>query len=196
MAHLSRRHVLGLGVGALSVPLLGPAVAADFGAEFHGLSVFGDLNQSGGLKTGCAKGQNGRGGQSAAVLIAGDGRGTHHDVVYVEIYEGYTTPGWAGGKARRTTQLRLTKQVLEDLSRYFAQLAEHVERARGLADGGCRDAGHHRAHRGGDGHRGAQRSSSAGTVTITTRRRRTPTSAGDARSRSSGDVLSSPCQSA
>ncbi|MGZ3320674.1 MAG: extracellular solute-binding protein [Xanthobacteraceae bacterium] len=43
MAHLSRRNVLGLGVGALSAPLLGPAKAADFSAEVHGLSVFGDL---------------------------------------------------------------------------------------------------------------------------------------------------------
>lgn len=53
--------------------------------------------------------------------------GKFHDCVYVEIYEGYTTPGWAGGSARRTTQLRLTKEALEDLSRYFAQLAEHGE---------------------------------------------------------------------
>ena len=43
MAHLSRRNVLGLGIGALSAPLLGRAKAADFGAEVHGLSVFGDL---------------------------------------------------------------------------------------------------------------------------------------------------------
>jgi len=43
MAHLSRRNVLGLGVGALSAPLLGRAKAADFSAEIHGLSVFGDL---------------------------------------------------------------------------------------------------------------------------------------------------------
>jgi microcin C transport system substrate-binding protein len=43
MAHLSRRNVLGLGVGALSAPLLGRAKAADFSAEVHGLSVFGDL---------------------------------------------------------------------------------------------------------------------------------------------------------
>ncbi len=43
MAHLSRRNMLGLGVGALSAPLLGRAKAADFGAEIHGLSVFGDL---------------------------------------------------------------------------------------------------------------------------------------------------------
>ncbi|MGA7998399.1 MAG: extracellular solute-binding protein [Bradyrhizobium sp.] len=43
MAHLSRRNVLGLGVGALSTPLLGRAKAADFSAEIHGLSVFGDL---------------------------------------------------------------------------------------------------------------------------------------------------------
>jgi microcin C transport system substrate-binding protein len=43
MAHPSRRHVLGLGIGALSVPMLRPAFAADFGTEVHGLSVFGDL---------------------------------------------------------------------------------------------------------------------------------------------------------
>ena len=43
MAHLSRRNVLGLGIGALSAPLLGRAKAADFNAEIHGLSVFGDL---------------------------------------------------------------------------------------------------------------------------------------------------------
>ncbi|MGA2288672.1 extracellular solute-binding protein [Bradyrhizobium sp.] len=43
MAQLSRRHVLGLGIGALSAPLLRPARAADAGAEVHGLSVFGDL---------------------------------------------------------------------------------------------------------------------------------------------------------
>jgi microcin C transport system substrate-binding protein len=40
---LSRRHALGLGIGALSVPLLRGAAAADDGAEIHGLSVFGDL---------------------------------------------------------------------------------------------------------------------------------------------------------
>jgi microcin C transport system substrate-binding protein len=43
MAQLSRRHLLGLGVGALSAPLLRPAMAADAGAEVHGISVFGDL---------------------------------------------------------------------------------------------------------------------------------------------------------
>ena len=43
MALFSRRHVIGLGVGALSVPLLGPAKAVDLGAGVHGLSVFGDL---------------------------------------------------------------------------------------------------------------------------------------------------------
>ena len=42
MALFSRRHVLGLGAGALSAPLLGPAKAG-IGAEVHGLSVFGDL---------------------------------------------------------------------------------------------------------------------------------------------------------
>ncbi len=43
MALFSRRHVIGLGAGALSVPLLGPAKAVDLGAGVHGLSVFGDL---------------------------------------------------------------------------------------------------------------------------------------------------------
>ena len=43
MAQFSRRHVLGLGAAALSAPLLRPAVAAELGAEAHGLSVFGDL---------------------------------------------------------------------------------------------------------------------------------------------------------
>jgi len=44
MAHLNRRHVLGLGVGALSAAGFRPAIAAsEAGAETHGLSVFGDL---------------------------------------------------------------------------------------------------------------------------------------------------------
>jgi microcin C transport system substrate-binding protein len=43
MARFSRRQALGLGVGALSAPLLRPALAADAGTETHGLSVFGDL---------------------------------------------------------------------------------------------------------------------------------------------------------
>ena len=42
MAQFSRRHVLGLGVGALSVAGLRP-VLADNGAEHHGMSAFGDL---------------------------------------------------------------------------------------------------------------------------------------------------------
>ena len=42
MALFSRRHVLGLGVGALSAARFGPA-AAENGAEVHGMSVFGDL---------------------------------------------------------------------------------------------------------------------------------------------------------
>jgi microcin C transport system substrate-binding protein len=44
MPRFSRRHVLGLGVGALGAMRLGPnpAIAAD-GAGMHGLSVFGDL---------------------------------------------------------------------------------------------------------------------------------------------------------
>jgi microcin C transport system substrate-binding protein len=43
MALLSRRHVIGLGVGALSATRLRPAVAADADTEAHGISVFGDL---------------------------------------------------------------------------------------------------------------------------------------------------------
>lgn len=59
--------------------------------------------------------------------IAKDGAGQRHNVVYVEIYEGYTTPGYACGEARRTTRLRLTRETLEDLAHYFTQLAEHGE---------------------------------------------------------------------
>ncbi len=43
MALLSRRHLIGLGIGALSAPLLRPARAAGVGADAHGMSVFGDL---------------------------------------------------------------------------------------------------------------------------------------------------------
>jgi microcin C transport system substrate-binding protein len=43
MAVFSRRHLLGLGVGALSAPWLRPAIADDGTTETHGLSVFGDL---------------------------------------------------------------------------------------------------------------------------------------------------------
>ena len=43
MTKLSRRHMLGLGVGALSATRFRPAMAADAGTEVHGLSVFGDL---------------------------------------------------------------------------------------------------------------------------------------------------------
>jgi microcin C transport system substrate-binding protein len=44
MPLFSRRHALGLGLGALSAVQFGPrATAADPGAEAHGLSVFGDL---------------------------------------------------------------------------------------------------------------------------------------------------------
>src|ERR1700720_1593588 len=43
MAKLSRRPVLGLGVGALSAARLRPAMAVDAGGEAHGMSVFGDL---------------------------------------------------------------------------------------------------------------------------------------------------------
>src|ERR1700712_258316 len=43
MALFSRRHVLGLGIGAPSAPVLRPARAADGAAGVHGISVFGDL---------------------------------------------------------------------------------------------------------------------------------------------------------
>src|ERR1700687_458218 len=43
MAQFSRRHVLGLGIGALSASWLRSAVAAGAGTEAHGISVFGDL---------------------------------------------------------------------------------------------------------------------------------------------------------
>jgi microcin C transport system substrate-binding protein len=43
MALFSRRHVLGLGLGALSAPWLHEAKAADTGQDVHGLSGFGDL---------------------------------------------------------------------------------------------------------------------------------------------------------
>src|ERR1700687_1992139 len=43
MAQFSRRHVLGIGVGALGAPWLRPAMAVDAGGEAHGISVFGDL---------------------------------------------------------------------------------------------------------------------------------------------------------
>ena len=43
MSKLSRRHVLGLGVGALSAARFPPAMAVDAGGEAHGVSVFGDL---------------------------------------------------------------------------------------------------------------------------------------------------------
>ena len=44
MALFSRRHALGLGIGALSAASLRAApAAADNGTEMHGMSVFGDL---------------------------------------------------------------------------------------------------------------------------------------------------------
>ena len=44
MAPFNRRHVLGLGVGALSaVALRSAAAASEAGTETHGMSVFGDL---------------------------------------------------------------------------------------------------------------------------------------------------------
>lgn len=43
MALFSRRHVLGLGIGAFTAPWLRPAMATEAGVEAHGISVFGDL---------------------------------------------------------------------------------------------------------------------------------------------------------
>ncbi len=43
MAPLSRRHLLGLSVGALSATWLRPGLPADAATEAHGMSVFGDL---------------------------------------------------------------------------------------------------------------------------------------------------------
>jgi microcin C transport system substrate-binding protein len=43
MVPFSRRHVLGLGIGALSATRFRSATAADASGEVHGLSVFGDL---------------------------------------------------------------------------------------------------------------------------------------------------------
>jgi microcin C transport system substrate-binding protein len=43
MAQLSRRHMLGLGIGALSAPWLRRANASELGPEAHGMSAFGDL---------------------------------------------------------------------------------------------------------------------------------------------------------
>ena len=43
MAQFSRRHVLGLGVGALAAARLAPALADNGGKKLHGLSAFGEL---------------------------------------------------------------------------------------------------------------------------------------------------------
>jgi microcin C transport system substrate-binding protein len=43
MAQLSRRHVLGLGIGALGASWLRPAMSAEEAAPAHGMSAFGDL---------------------------------------------------------------------------------------------------------------------------------------------------------
>src|SRR6478736_5898602 len=43
MAQLTRRHVLGLGAGALSATIFSHALADDAGESVHGISVFGDL---------------------------------------------------------------------------------------------------------------------------------------------------------
>ena len=48
MAHLNRRHVLGLGLGAVSAGIFRPAAAENGGTEMHGMSIFGeDLNVEG-----------------------------------------------------------------------------------------------------------------------------------------------------
>ncbi len=47
--------------------------------------------------------------------------------VYVEIAEGYTTPGWAGGDARKTTLLQFDKETLVTLSSYFQTLAQSLD---------------------------------------------------------------------
>jgi microcin C transport system substrate-binding protein len=41
---LSRRHVLGLGIGALALAHVRPTRASEAGVEAHGMSAFGDLN--------------------------------------------------------------------------------------------------------------------------------------------------------
>ena len=43
MAPVSRRHVLGLGIGVLSAARLRPAAAGEGAADSHGMSAFGDL---------------------------------------------------------------------------------------------------------------------------------------------------------
>src|SRR5882672_2902862 len=43
MAQFSRRHVLGLGVGALTAAQFRPALAVEGATEAHGMSAFGDL---------------------------------------------------------------------------------------------------------------------------------------------------------
>ena len=50
MAHLNRRHVLGLGLGALGAVRFGAAAAAEGGAEAHGLSAFGNLKYPAGFQ--------------------------------------------------------------------------------------------------------------------------------------------------
>ena len=46
MAQFSRRHVLGLGVGALAAARLAPAFADNGGKRLHGLSAFGELKHA------------------------------------------------------------------------------------------------------------------------------------------------------
>ncbi|HEX7563300.1 MAG TPA: ABC transporter substrate-binding protein, partial [Bradyrhizobium sp.] len=43
MAQLSRRHVIGFGIGALTATRFRPAAAAEEITEAHGMSAFGDL---------------------------------------------------------------------------------------------------------------------------------------------------------
>ena len=43
MAQLSRRHVIGLGIGAAGASWLRPATAVGETTETHGMSAFGDL---------------------------------------------------------------------------------------------------------------------------------------------------------
>jgi len=50
MAPLNRRHVLGLGLGAVSAGMFRPAVADNGSTEMHGMSVFGDLKYSADFK--------------------------------------------------------------------------------------------------------------------------------------------------
>jgi microcin C transport system substrate-binding protein len=48
-AQLSRRHVLGLGAGALGAAWFGPGMAAEAATDSHGMSAFGDLKYPAGF---------------------------------------------------------------------------------------------------------------------------------------------------